>query len=106
LLAHKTSRRDLYDRAREERAEGIDEAILLNERGEVCEGTITNIFVTCVDGQIITPPLSCGLLPGIQREIALEKGAIEAVVTQDMLSEAKAIHMGNSLRGMILAELV
>ena len=106
LLQHKTTRRDLYDTAREERPDGIDEALMLNERGEVCEGTITSVFVTLEDGQIVTPPLSCGLLPGIQREIALENGALEAVVTVDMLKTAKAIHMGNSLRGMIPVELV
>ena len=106
LLQHKTTRRDLYDTAREERPDGIDEALMLNERGEVCEGTITSVFVTLEDGQIVTPPLSCGLLPGIQREIALENGALEAVVTVDMLKTAKAIHMGNSLRGMIPVKLV
>ncbi|MGR3814385.1 MAG: aminotransferase class IV family protein [Cognatishimia activa] len=106
LLQHKTTRRDLYDTAREERPDGIDEALMLNERGEVCEGTITSVFVTLEDGQIVTPPLSCGLLPGIQREIALENGALEAVVTVDMLKTAKAIHMGNSLRGIIPVELV
>ena len=106
LLQHKTTRRDLYDKAREERSDGIDEALMLNERGEVCEGTITSVFVTLEDGQIVTPPLSCGLLPGIQREIALENGALEAVVTVDMLKTAKAIHMGNSLRGIIPVELV
>lgn len=106
LLQHKTTRRDLYDKAREERPDGIDEALMLNERGEVCEGTITNVFVTLEDGQFVTPPLSCGLLPGIQREIALENGATEAVVTTEMFKTAKAIHMGNSLRGMVRAELV
>ncbi|QTN36414.1 aminotransferase class IV family protein [Cognatishimia activa] len=106
LLQHKTTRRGLYDKAREERPDGIDEALMLNERGEVCEGTITNVFVTLEDGQIVTPPLPCGLLPGIQREIALENGALEAVVTVDMLKTAKAIHMGNSLRGMIPVKLV
>lgn len=106
LLQHKTTRRDLYDQARKERPVGIDEALMLNELGEVCEGTITNVFVTLEDGQVVTPPLSCGLLPGIQREIALENGATEAVVSTDMLKTAKAIHMGNSLRGMIPVELV
>ena len=106
LLQHKTTRRDLYDKAREERPDSIDEALMLNERGEVCEGTITNVFVTLAGGQVVTPPLSCGLLPGIQREIALENGAVETVVTVDMLKTATAIHMGNSLRGLIPVELV
>ena len=45
LLRHKTSRRDAYIKARADyQVHQADEVILLNERGEVCEGTITNIF--------------------------------------------------------------
>ncbi|WP_370230209.1 aminotransferase class IV family protein [Cognatishimia sp.] len=106
LLQHKTTRRDLYDQARAAMPEEVDEAILLNERGEVCEGTITNLFVTLADGQMITPPVTCGLLPGIQRSIMLEQGCAEAVVTRDMLRQARAVHMGNSLRGLIAVDLV
>ena len=106
LLGHKTTRRELYDQARAQMPEGVDEALMLNEKGEVCEGTITNIFVTLPSGEIVTPPLTSGLLPGIQREMQIEAGAVERVVTPDMLRSAVAIHMGNSLRGMIRAELV
>ena len=68
LLAHKTSRRDVYDAARAEFSrDDIDEVLLLNERGEVCEGTITNLFVETEDG-LVTPPLACGLLRGVLRE--------------------------------------
>lgn len=106
LLCHKTTRRAIYDQARDARADGVDEAILCNERGEICEGTITNIFVTLQDGRVITPPLNAGLLPGIQREIQLEHGVEEDRVTRDMLVNATEIYMGNSLRGMIRATLV
>lgn len=106
LLAHKTTRRGLYDQAREKRPLGSDEALLMNERAELCEGTITNLFVTMSDGRVLTPPLSAGLLPGIQRAIMLENGAIEATLTPDMLTNAQAIHIGNSLRGLIKAQLI
>ena len=106
LLAHKSTRRAPYDAARAQMPEGCDEAILCNENGALCEGSITNLFVTLADGRRVTPPLSCGLLPGIQREIQLEQGYEEAVVTPDMLRSAQAIYMGNSLRGMIPATLV
>jgi branched-chain amino acid aminotransferase len=49
---------------------GFDEAILLNERGEVAECTSANIFIA--NGtQVWTPPLSSGCLPGITREVLL-----------------------------------
>ena len=41
--------------------------ILLNQRGEVCEGTITNIFVDIGEPVLVTPALTCGLLPGVLR---------------------------------------
>jgi len=106
-LQHKTTRRALYDNTRANLPGGVDELLFINEKNEVCEGTITNLFVTLVDGSQITPPTSCGLLPGILREELLASGQVkEAIVTQDLLRAAKAIHMGNSLRGLIKAELV
>lgn len=101
-LQHKTTRRELYDTVRADLPGGIDESLFLNENNQVCEGTITNIFVTLADGTQVTPPTDCGLLPGILREELLESGQCkEALVTLDMLYSAKAIHMGNSLRGLI-----
>ena len=48
--------------------------MLLNERGEVCEGTITSVFVDIGDGALLTPPLRCGLLPGVLRGEMLDAG--------------------------------
>ena len=66
LLRHKTTRRAVYDRARGEFAPAeADEVLLLNERDEVCEGTITSLFVDAGDGgPLLTPALACGLLAG------------------------------------------
>lgn len=106
-LRHKTTRRALYDNARADLPEGIDELVFLNQRAEVCEGTITNIFVTLAGGQVVTPPLGCGLLPGILRQEMLERGLCgEAVLSLEDLKGAQSIHMGNSLRGLIPAKLV
>lgn len=106
-LQHKTTRRALYDEARAELPDVVDELLFLNERGEVCEGTITNLFVTRQDGQMVTPPLSCGLLPGVLRQVMLESGrCVEQVLGLQDLHDAKAIHMGNSLRGLIPARMV
>jgi branched-chain amino acid aminotransferase len=51
-------------------ARGFDEAILLNERGEVSECTSANIFIAN-GSQVWTPPLNSGCLPGITREVLL-----------------------------------
>jgi len=78
----------------------------LNERDELCEGTITNLFVTLDNGDILTPPLSSGVLPGILRETLIENGtAREVVIDHALLHAAKTLHVGNSLRGLIPARL-
>ncbi|RUX19378.1 hypothetical protein EOA23_30680, partial [Mesorhizobium sp. M2A.F.Ca.ET.042.01.1.1] len=83
-----------------------DEVILANERGEICEGTITNLFTDFGNGPLATPRLDCGLLPGILRGELLDEGrAVEAIYSFDDLKAAKAIFVGNSLRGLIPARL-
>ncbi|KUJ73354.1 4-amino-4-deoxychorismate lyase [Ruegeria marisrubri] len=106
-LRHKTTRRALYDTARANLPRGVDELLFLNERGELCEGTITNVFVETRDGRKVTPPLSSGLLPGILREELLEKGQFaEEPLTLSDLMGARQVFVGNSLRGLIPVELV
>jgi branched-chain amino acid aminotransferase len=51
-------------------ARGFDEALLLNERGEVSECTSANIFAAVGD-RVYTPPLSSGCLPGVTRAVIL-----------------------------------
>ena len=104
-LQHKTTNRALYDHTRAQLPEAQDEWLFLNERGEVCEGTISNIFVTLADGSRATPPLTCGLLPGILRQTLLGRYT-ERVLTLADLQQARDIHMGNALRGLIRAEII
>ena len=106
LIRHKTTRREIYQQARAEYpAEEVDEVILLNTRGEVCEGTITNIFLRGSLGILATPPVASGLLPGVLRAELLADGtAREDLVTPDAL-ESATIYVGNSLRGLIPARL-
>lgn len=109
LLRHKTTRRQAYDAARAEFArDTADEVVLLNEAGEVCEGTITSLFLDTGDGgPLRTPALACGLLAGVLRGELIEKGeAVEANLTIDDLASASKIFVGNSLRGLIAARLV
>jgi 4-amino-4-deoxychorismate lyase len=103
-LAVKTTKRKLYDRTRAAIPEGIDEVIFLNERGEVCEGTISTVFVKR-NGQLVTPPLSCGLLPGVLRQELLSSGqAVEGLL--GLADLESGFYLGNSLRGLIKAVLV
>ena len=107
LYRHKTSRREPYEAARAEYSpEEADEVLLLNERDEICEGTITNFFVEDEDGQLLTPPLSSGLLPGILRaELIRQRKARTAVLRLEDV-RGRPIFVGNSLRGLIRAELM
>jgi 4-amino-4-deoxychorismate lyase len=108
LLRHKTTRRALYEAARAEfPREQADEMLLLNERGEICEGTITSIFLDMGEKALLTPALSCGLLPGVLRAELLDGGrAREAVLTLHDLWTARKIFVGNSLRGLIEARIL
>ncbi len=58
-----------YERAHEQ---GLDEVVLLNERGEVSECTSANVFVA-QGAQVWTPPLDSGCLPGVTRALLLEE---------------------------------
>ena len=62
-----------YERAHEQ---GLDEVVLLNERGEVSECTSANIFAVVLNAQgaqVWTPPLDSGCLPGVTRALLLEE---------------------------------
>lgn len=103
-LRIKSTRRALYDAQRADMPAGIDEVIYANHRDEVCEGTITNLFFDLGQG-LMTPPLDCGLLPGILRETLLASGECgEAVLPVALLPRAR-LWVGNSLRGLIPAQL-
>lgn len=80
---------------------GEDERIFCNSRGEICEGTSTNIFFAR-QGRLYTPPVSCGLLPGVVRRFILERFP----VTERVLTKEDALHMDecfvtNSLMGVM-----
>lgn len=61
---------------------GFDEVLLLNERGEVSECTSANIFIA-QSGEVWTPPLSSGCLPGVTREILLDTVHVEGIAVRE-----------------------
>jgi branched-chain amino acid aminotransferase len=82
------------------RTMGADEALMQNSRGLLCEGTGSNVFVV-IDGQLLTPSLASGALPGITRGLALEWcSAIEADVPFDALKSASEILLTSSTRDL------
>jgi len=107
LLRHKTTARPWYDEATTWLAAHPEhfDMLYLNERGELCEGSRSNVYVY-LDGQWITPPVSCGLLPGVQRQALLdEELAVEGVLTREMLAQAQGLRLSNALRGWFDVEL-
>lgn len=108
LLRHKTTFRHRYEAARREfTPEAADEVLLCNERGEVCEGTITSLFLRRHGERILlTPALGCGLLRGVLRQHLLDSGAArEAILKPGDLKAADELHIGNALRGLLPARL-
>jgi len=107
LLRHRTTRRTVHDRAqREAEAAGADGALLVNEHGEVTDGTEGNLFVQRGQ-QYVTPPIACGVLPGVFRARLLDTQPMmtEAVLTVDDLRQADALFCCNAVHGWQRAAL-
>ncbi|MGV1755521.1 aminotransferase class IV family protein [Rhizobium sp. A22-96] len=107
LLRVKTTRRAVYEAARAEyRPDEADEVLLLNEKDEVCEGTITSIFLEDGPDVLRTPPISSGLLAGVLRtELICQRKARVGRIRPDDLRN-RTLYVGNSLRGLIRAQLI
>ncbi|MBJ7309374.1 aminodeoxychorismate synthase component I [Rugamonas sp. CCM 8940] len=108
FLRHKSSERARYDAAwRAAEAQGAFDSLFFNERGELTEGGRSNVFVK-LDGRWYTPPLSCGVLPGVMRGVLLDDPAWAArqrVISRAMLQSAEEIVLCNALRGALRATL-
>lgn len=107
LLRVKTTRRAVYEAARAEyRPDEADEVLLLNEKDEVCEGTITSLFLEDGADLLRTPPISAGLLAGVLRtELICQRKARVGRIRLDDLKD-RTLYVGNSLRGLIRAQLL
>ena len=102
LVYHKTMNyADCILEKRAAAARGMQECIFLNTRGEITEGAVSNIFFV-KQGQLFTPKVSCGLLPGIVREYLLDqKDVEETVIRPEDLPEFEECFVTNSLMGMM-----
>ncbi len=100
LLRYKTTARGVYEKAREGCPEEAD-ALLVNERGEITETSILNVAVKRA-GAWITPPVSCGLLPGTMRAELLDEGSIrEGVILAQDLVPGEMVRCFNAVRGVM-----
>jgi len=95
---HKTTRRERFDRCRALRPD-CDELLFINHEGELAEASY-HTLVLRLGADLVTPPLSSGLLPGVLRAELLERGEIvEGVLAPADLHRAEEIWLINSVRG-------
>lgn len=107
LGRHKTTSRLAWDLAREEaRVAGVDEALLVSPQGQVLEGAASNVFVVR-DDEVLTPPLSLPVLPGVTRRIVLELCAAlgirrrELAIDPEHLRWAEEVFLTNSVQEVL-----
>ncbi|WP_416400501.1 aminodeoxychorismate synthase component I [Alicycliphilus denitrificans] len=100
---HKTTRRAHY--AAFAPRQGVFDTVLYNEAGEITESTFGNV-AALLDGRWITPPLACGLLPGVGRAVALREGRVqEGLLRVQDVPRVERWAFVNSLRGWLDARL-
>lgn len=93
-----------YERAHEQ---GLDEVILLNERGEVAECTSANVFAVTTEGNVWTPPLTSGGLAGVTRAVLLEEVQVpgisigERILLPADLESAREIFITSTTRELL-----
>jgi para-aminobenzoate synthetase/4-amino-4-deoxychorismate lyase len=106
FLYHKTTHRPFYRKAMDLIRKGkCYDVVFTNSRREITEGARTNVFVK-IRGRLYTPPVACGLLPGILRQTLLGQGKCrERILKVRDLKKADAIYCGNSVRGLVRVEL-
>ena len=105
FVRFKTTRRDHYD-AFTPTEPGVFDTLLFNLQGEITECTRGNVAMR-IDGRWVTPPLACGLLPGVGRALALQDSRLsEDVVRVDDMARVQGWAFLNSLRGWIDAQIV
>lgn len=101
FLYHKTTKREIYPSLN-----GCDDILLYNQHGELTEFTIGNLVVE-INGELLTPPISCGLLAGTFRSHLLETGKIrEYIISKNDLAKCSKIFLINSVRKWVDVSLI
>lgn len=108
FLYHKTTNRYLYDQeySRHKRL-GFYDTIFCNEKNEITEGAISNIFIR-KNNIFYTPPITCGLLDGVYRQrmfIIHKRRVKEKVLFKKDILTADEIYLSNSVRGLVKVQI-
>lgn len=102
FLFHKTTHRPWFEEAMNDIINGrYFDVAFCNLKGEITEGARSNLFIE-KDNTLYTPPVSCGLLPGVLRKNLIRRGKCKEkiILPEDILS-ADNVYCGNSVRGLI-----
>ena len=106
FLFHKTTHREVYNKASEGLPKDVFSVLLWNEKQQLTEFTIGNLVLEKA-GRFFTPPVSCGLLAGTFRQQLLDQQRIEEkVLDKKELKTCDAIWLINSVRGWLKVELI
>jgi len=107
FLYHKTTHCPWYEKARAAARRGeVFDVVFVNQRGELTEGARSNLFAQ-IQGTLFTPPLRCGLLPGVLRAELVRAGqCIERVLTLGDLQQAQRLFCGSAVRGLVPVSVV
>lgn len=80
------------------KALGADEAIVCNDKGKICEGSVTNLLLR-IDGKWVTPPISDGVLPGVMRALVIEYcGVSVRSIDRSEIQQVQSAFLLSSLR--------
>lgn len=106
FLYYKTTYRPyFYDSLEKINNKDIFDEIFFNEKGELTEGSRSNIILQ-IDDKLYTPPVSCGLLNGVLRQKLVNDGkCLEKVLYKSDLINAQKIFCINSVRGIVEVKL-
>jgi branched-subunit amino acid aminotransferase/4-amino-4-deoxychorismate lyase len=95
----------------EAEAKGFDDALLLNEAGEVVETTSANLF-WIEAGTVCTPPLSTGALAGVTRAAVLELCATQGIrwaersISVEALTRTDAVFLTQTVWEVVPAQSI
>ena len=80
------------------KALGADEAIVCNDKGKICEGSVTNLLLR-IDETWVTPPISDGVLPGVMRALVIEYcGVSVRSIEKSEIQQVQSAFLLSSLR--------
>jgi branched-chain amino acid aminotransferase len=80
------------------KALGADEAIVCNDKGKICEGSVTNLLLR-IDDKWVTPPISDGVLPGVMRALVIEYlGVSVRSIDKSEIEQVQSAFLLSSLR--------